>query len=145
MKVIIIKNCKDGKINDIIEVSSGYGTNFLIKNGFAEPINKSSNLQLQKRLENSKKLHEERVKEAMELKNKLEKITLEFSLKVTNLIVHGSITTKQVNIKLKEWGFHLEKHSVPHLHITSLGITMVPIKLFEKIEATLKILVSKSE
>ncbi|MGL5732798.1 MAG: 50S ribosomal protein L9 [Metamycoplasmataceae bacterium] len=145
MKVIIIKNCKDGKVNDVIEVSPGYGTNFLIKNGFAEPVNKSSNSQLEKRLEEKNKLHAERIQEANILKEQLEKLTLEFSLKVTNLIVHGSITTKQVNLKLKELGFHLEKHAVPHLHITSLGITMVPIKLFEKIEATLKILVNQSE
>ncbi|MGL5591055.1 MAG: 50S ribosomal protein L9 [Metamycoplasmataceae bacterium] len=145
MKVIIIKNCKDGKVDDIIEVSPGYGTNFLIKNGYAEPVNKLSNSQLEKRLLEKNKLHEEKIKEANILKEKIENLTLEFSLKVTNLIIHGSVTTKQVNLKLKELGFNLEKHAVPHIHITSLGLTIVPIKLFEKIEATLKILVNKSE
>ncbi|MGL5205528.1 MAG: 50S ribosomal protein L9 [Metamycoplasmataceae bacterium] len=145
MKVIIIKNCKDGKVNDVIEVSPGYGTNFLIKNGFAEPFNKSSNFQLEKRLEEKNKLHKERIQEANILKEQIENLTLEFSLKVTNLIVHGSITTKQVNIKLKELGIQLEKHSIPHIQITSLGITLITIKLFEKIEAKLKILVNKNE
>ncbi|MGL5617853.1 MAG: 50S ribosomal protein L9 [Metamycoplasmataceae bacterium] len=145
MKVIIIKNCKDGKVNDVIEVSPGYGTNFLIKNGFAEPVNKLSNSKLEKRLEEKNQLHEERIKEANILKERLEKITLEFSLKVTNLIVHGSITTKQVNLKLKELGFHLEKYAFSHIHITSIGATIIPIKLYEKIEAKLTILVNKSE
>lgn len=145
MKVIIIKNCKDGKVNDIIEVSPGYGTNFLIKNGFAEPINKSSNIQLQKRLDDKNKLFQQKQEEALALKSQLENLTLEFNLKVTNMVIHGSITTKKVNLKLKELGFNLDKHVIPHLHITSLGITPVKLKLFDKIEAILKVLVIQSE
>ena len=145
MKVIIIKNCKDGKVNDVIEVSSGYGTNFLIKNGFAEPINKTSNLKLEKRLEDKNKIFEEKQKEAILLGEELSKLTLEFELKVTNMVIHGSITTKKVNLKLKELGFHLSKHSVPHVQIESLGTTFVPIKIFDKIEAMLKVVVNKSE
>lgn len=34
MKVILIKDCKDGKVNIIIEVLDGYGFNFLINKGF---------------------------------------------------------------------------------------------------------------
>jgi large subunit ribosomal protein L9 len=145
MKVIIIKNCKDGKVNDVIEVSSGYGTNFLIKNGFAEPVNKSSNSQLEKRLDVKSKILQEKQQEAMLVKEALEKIVLDFDLKVTNMIIHGSITAKKVNLKLKELGFNLSKHAVPHLQIESLGVTMVPVKIFDKIEATLKIMVNKSE
>lgn len=145
MKVIIIKKCKDGNVNDVVEVSSGYGTNYLIKNGFAEPINKITNLKLESRLKNNEELLEERIQEAILLKNKLEKIELNFDLKVTNMIVHGSITTKKVNQKLKELGFDLNKHSVPHVHIESLGATSIQVKLFDKIEATIKIMVNKIE
>ncbi len=145
MKVIIIKNCKDGKVNDVIEVSSGYGTNFLIKNGFAEPVNKLSNSKLEKRLDDKNKIFEEKQKEAILLGEELSKLALEFELKVTNMVIHGSITTKKVNLKLKELGFNLSKHSVPHLQIESLGTTYVPIKIFDKIEAMLKVVVNKSE
>lgn len=145
MKVIIIKNCKDGKVNDVIEVSAGYGTNFLIKNGFAEPINKSSNSKLTKRLEDKEEIFQQKQQEAILLKNQIEKLNLEFSLKVTNMVIHGSITTKKVNLKLKELGFNLDKHAVPHIQINSLGVTNVPIKLFDKIEARLKVMVVKGE
>ncbi|MGL6125299.1 MAG: 50S ribosomal protein L9 [Metamycoplasmataceae bacterium] len=145
MKVIIIKNCKDGNVNDIIEVSPGYGINYLIKNGFAEPINKNSNSQLQKRLEDKNKIFQERTDEALILKEKIENLTLEFNLKTTNMIVHGSITTKKVNLKLKELGFNLNKYIIPHVDIRSLGITNIKLKLFDRIEANLKVLVTKSE
>jgi large subunit ribosomal protein L9 len=145
MKVIIIKNCKDGKVNDVIEVSAGYGTNFLIKNGFAEPINRSSNSQLEKRLDDKNKILQEKIAEAILVKEALERIHLEFDLKVTNMVIHGSITTKKVNLKLKELGFNLNKHAVPHIQIESLGVSVVPVKVFDKIEASLKIMVNKSE
>ncbi|MDK2819299.1 MAG: 50S ribosomal protein L9 [Mycoplasmataceae bacterium] len=145
MKVIIIKKCKDGNVNDVVEVSSGYGTNFLIKNGFAEPINKSSISKLKDREKFNKDTFDKNLELANDLKFKLEELTLSFELKTTNLIVHGSITTKQVNIKLKDLGFVLEKHSVPSVRIDSLGLTKVKVKLFDKVEATLKIMVTKSE
>ncbi len=145
MKVIIIKNCKDGKVNEVIEVSDGYGTNYLIKNGFAEPINKLSNANLEKRLEDKQENFDKQELEAILLKQQLEILSLEFHLKVTNMIIHGSITTKKVNLKLKELGFNLNKHAIPHIQIESLGVTNIQVKLFAKIEATLKIVVSKSE
>ncbi len=145
MRVIIIKKCKEGNINDIVDVSSGYGTNFLIKNGFAEPINKSSQLNLEKRIKNNEEKFKENVIEATSLKKELEKITLIFELKTTNLIVHGSITTKKINQKLKELGFELNKHAIPHIQIESLGITNIKAKLFDKIEANIKVLVNKVE
>ena len=145
MKVIIIKNCKDGKVNEVIEVSSGYGTNYLIKNGFAEPINKFSNSNLDKRLEDKREIFNKKEAEAILLKEQLEQLSLDFYLKVTNKVIHGSITTKKVNLKLKELGFNLNKHSIPHVHIESLGVKNIQAKLFDKIEATLKIVVNKSE
>ncbi len=50
MKVILIKDCKDGKANTIIEVSDGYGSNFLINKGFAVPYNEKTKKQLEKKL-----------------------------------------------------------------------------------------------
>ena len=40
MKVIFIKDLRgQGKISEIKEVSDGYAQNFLIKNGYAIPVN----------------------------------------------------------------------------------------------------------
>ncbi|VEU59919.1 bL9 family ribosomal protein [Mesomycoplasma neurolyticum] len=51
MKVIIIKEFnKDYKLNQVVEVSDGYAKNFLIKNGYALPVNKTTTLFLEKRM-----------------------------------------------------------------------------------------------
>ena len=43
MKVIFIKDLKkQGKVNDVKEVSDGYAINYLIKNGYAVKYTKTS-------------------------------------------------------------------------------------------------------
>ena len=65
MKVIFIKDLKkQGKKNEIKEVSDGYATNYLIKNGYAVKYTKSSGDRLEVEIENNKKNEEENIKEA---------------------------------------------------------------------------------
>ena len=62
MKVIFIKDLKkQGKVDEIKEVSDGYATNFLIKNGYAVKYTKASN----ERLNNDIKSREIKEQEAM--------------------------------------------------------------------------------
>ena len=56
MKVIFIKDLKkQGKVNEIKEVSDGYAMNFLIKNGYAVKYTKTSNEILNTNIENQRK------------------------------------------------------------------------------------------
>ncbi len=139
MKVIMIKKYNKYNINEIIEVSDGFGTNFLIKNGYAVPINKETIKQLEIKKENQKQQFEINKNKAIELKNMLENIELNFYLKTTHDIVHGSITSKKVSQELLEKNIKLDKHILPHISINSLGLTKIKIKLFEGVEAILKI------
>lgn len=139
MKVIMIKKYNKYNINEIIEVSDGFGTNFLIKNGYAVPINKETIKQLEIKKENQKQQFEINKNKAIELKNMLENIELNFYLKTTHDIVHGSITSKKVSQELLEKNIKLDKHIIPHISINSLGLTKIKIKLFEGVEAILKI------
>ena len=83
MKVIIIKKYQKYNVDDIVEVSDGFGSNFLIKNGYALPINKVTSKNLETRKIEKQKQYELDREEALELKNKLEALELNFYLKVT--------------------------------------------------------------
>lgn len=139
MKVIIIKPYQKYKVDDIIEVSNGFGTNFLIKNGYAVPINDSTSKDLEVRKDNQEKERTRLEQEALILKDKIEELELVFSLKVTNDVIHGSISSKKINQELIAKGFKLDKHIIPSVHINSLGITKIKLKLFHNVEAILKV------
>ena len=53
MKVILLKDVKkQGKKDEIIDVSDGYAKNYLIKNNLAVPVTKTSKNILQNELDN---------------------------------------------------------------------------------------------
>ncbi|MGY6171753.1 50S ribosomal protein L9 [Candidatus Mycoplasma pogonae] len=146
MKVIIIKDCKDGKVNDIIDVSPGYGSNYLIKNKLAVPYNEKNLAILHKNLAKLEAEEQEQRVQAMLLKGELEKVNLEFTLKEHNNVIHHSITGKKIQKALEEKGFKLPKHSIEeHLHIASLGFTEVKIKLHKNIVAKIQVHVTKED
>ncbi|OYD27114.1 large subunit ribosomal protein L9 [Mycoplasma testudineum] len=138
MKVIIIKDNKDGKVNDVIDVSPGYASNFLIKNGLGVPYNKENVKLLNKRLEAIAKEHEIKRQHAIELKSQLEKVNLTYKLKVNHTTgdgqTHHSITTKQIMASLADSGFHLEKHSIEKIHLNYIGNHKIVGKLYDGIE-----------
>ncbi len=139
MKVIIIKKCKDGNINDVIDVSNGYATNFLIKNKFAIPLNKKTSNMLKNNLNNIKKEIEEKTQKALKIKEKIENLNIVFYLKVVNSIVHGSITKKQILKQLSQNKIEVNPFNIEKTQIQTLGITNVKIKLYKDIFAILKI------
>ena len=75
MKVILLKDVKgQGKKNDVIEVSDGYGRNFLIKNGLATVATSTqvNSINISKAAEEKRKAAEkaEAIKLAKELETK---------------------------------------------------------------------------
>lgn len=139
MKIILLKDCKDGKANEVIEVAGGYATNFLIKKGLALPYNnKTAKVRSDK--EDARKAHDLAVKANSEkAKRVIETITLSYKLRVTNLVVHGSITRKQIQKSLLEKGVKLDAHAIENVKITSLGISKVRITLPKGIIAILQV------
>ena len=60
MKVIFIKDLKkQGRVNEIKEVSDGYATNFLIKNGYAVKYTKTSSKILDQNIEEKRNIDEQ--------------------------------------------------------------------------------------
>lgn len=139
MKVIIIKDCKDGKVNDIVNVSDGYAKNFLLKKGFATSINNATSSKRVASMKHSDDVEKARISIAEKLKVTLENITLKFELKVTNDVIHGSITRKRITNELRAREIKVETNHVENIQIKSLGISLVEVKLYKHVVAQLKI------
>lgn len=139
MKVIIIKDCPEGKINQVVEVSAGYATNFLIKKGFALPFNSKTENMLKNKIKRLDEIDSSKRDNAVKAKTIIENLLLRTSLKVTNNVVHGSITKKQINKMLIENGIKVDSHNIDNVKIASIGVSKVKIKLYDDIFATLKV------
>ena len=79
MKVILIADVKNvGKKGEVVDVSEGYATNFLIKKGLAILQNKANLNDLNKKKEEEKKLDMQNRQVAMQQLEKLKGIVVIF-------------------------------------------------------------------
>lgn len=142
MKVIFIKDLKkQGKVNEIKEVSDGYAINYLIKNGYAVKYTKTSSEILNTDLKNIELKEQEDIKSANEIKKKIEGITLEFKVKCNNGKVFGSISSKQICEELNKKGIKIDKKNIKVSNaISSLGMHNVSIHLHKKVSVILKVM-----
>ncbi len=146
MQVIFIKDLKkQGKKGEIKTVKDGYAENFLIKNGYAVPVNDQNMKTLAREKKNEKELDEKNTKEAEELKKKLEKEVLEFKVRTgDNDRVFGSVSVKQIKEELSKKGYKIDKNQIViNNPIASLGFHYVTIELYQKITTKVKIHVIK--
>lgn len=136
MKVILLQDVKkQGKKDDILEVSDGYANNFLIKNKLAVPYSKKSKEVLDTELEIRKEQEEKKVLECEQLAKEIQKKKLVFLLKSgKDGKTFGSISSKQINEELKKMGFNIDKKCI-HIDetIDSLGCYEVEIELHKKV------------
>ena len=142
MKVIFIKDLKkQGKVDEIKEVSDGYATNFLIKNGYAVKYTKTSNDRLEDDIKKRQIKEENDIKIATDLKNKIEKENLIFEVKSgKDGKTFGNISTKQIHEKLTNQGYNIDKKKIiTDTSLNSIGIHYVKISLHKQVEANLKI------
>ena len=127
MKVIFIKDLKkQGKVNEIKEVSDGYALNFLIKNGYAVKYTKTSSDRLNKDLEDIQ------IKEEKEIE--IAKEHLKFGVKGNNGKVFGSISSKQIADELEKRGISIQKKKIKiDEQISTLGHHLVNVELHKKV------------
>lgn len=146
MKVIFIKDLKkQGKSGEIKEVSDGYATNFLIKNGYAVKYTKTSSERLNEGIKAKAKKEAEDIELSNKIKEKLSKENLIFEVKAgNNGKVFGNISTKQIEEKLTNLGYNIDKKKIKvDSSLNLLGSHYVDIELHKKVTAKLKITIKE--
>lgn len=146
MEVIFIKDLKNqGKKGQVKNVKDGYAENYLIKNGYAVKKTKENLQKLNYELAKKEKENQENKKQAMDLKEKLAKVVLEFKVKTgEGDKVFGSISVKQIKDELNKQGYKIEKSAIKlNNTISSLGFHNVDLELYNDIVATVKVHVIK--
>lgn len=137
MKVILLQDVKkQGKKDDILDVSDGYANNFLIKNKLAVPYSKKSKEVLDNELETRRQDEESRIKECQEMAASMQKKEIVFLSKSgKDGKLFGSISSKQINEELKKLGFNIDKKCI-HINgvIDTLGCHEIEIELHKKVK-----------
>ena len=146
MKIILLKDVKGkGKKDDIIEVSDGYGNNFLIKNKLGVLYTFGSKKILDKELNIRQEKEDALVSELNEIKKKLENKDITFKVKTGKLDrVFGNVSTKQISDELKKMGFNVDKKCIKtNSNIDTLGVHKVLIELHKKVSFFINVVLVK--
>ena len=148
MKVILKSDVKKvGKKGEVVEVSDGYGRNFLIARGLAVPETKRSMeiLSAQKAEEAAEEAKRE--EEAKQLAAKMEKMILNFTVKTgVEGRVFGYVSTKQITEALAKQVIRIDKRKIlDTAPIQTLGITNVRIELHKNVIGTIRVKLFGSE
>lgn len=142
MKVILLKDVKkQGKKDDIIEVSDGYGMNYLIKNGLAVAATKTSTKILSNELDKRKLEEEKLIKAMQEMRDKIIRENIIFKVKTGAMDkVFGNVSSKQIAEELNKMGYKVDKKQIQiDSPLDTLGVHNVTIELNKKVRFNIRV------
>ncbi|MBP2072087.1 MULTISPECIES: 50S ribosomal protein L9 [Thermoanaerobacterium] len=142
MKVILQKDVKGiGKAGDIVNVSDGYGRNYLLPRGLAIDATKSNINVLNEKKKAEEKKRQKEVEAAQEIAKKLSQETIKLKVKTgENGKLFGSITSKDIQDELKKRGYDIDKKKINLADaIKTTGTFNVDVKLYPGIQAKIKV------
>lgn len=146
MKLIMKKDLKGvGKAGQVVEVSDGYGANFIIPRGFGVLYSPESVKEREEELARLKAIDDANRAKANENAKKLEGIVFEFVAPVGNggrMI--GTVSIKELKKALKEkLEIDVDKDDFPeHNIVNSFGMSHVKINLYKGIYGIMNVKVN---
>ena len=149
MKVFLLKDVKkQGKKDEIIEVSDGYANNFLIKNGLAIMYTAGSKNTLDGQMKQRENEMLAKKAFAQEVAEKLKEITLEFTAPSSkDGRMFGNISPKQISEEMKKvFGIDIDKRKfIDKYPVNAFGYTRLKIELFKGVVGTVNVHVSEKK
>jgi large subunit ribosomal protein L9 len=145
MRVILNQDVPNlGELGDIKEVAPGYARNFLFPRSLAFAHNAKSMVLFEKRKAEIEAIKASKRSASASLKEKIEaeEITLVLPAGATGKL-YGAVTGHNVADELLKKGIDIDRKriEVPGRSIKSVGSYKVSIRLYEKDEATLRLLI----
>ena len=134
MKVVLLEDVrKVGKKGDVVNVSDGYGQNFLIKNKLAVKETAGAKKILEQQKEEARLQDIENKKNAEALKEKIDGKTF------------GSVSTKHIVEQLREkYDIRVDKRKFINAHpIGALGYSNLKVELYKGVIATIRVHLSE--
>ncbi len=149
MKVILLQDVKKvGKKDEVVEVSQGYGANYLIRNGLAIMYTSGAKNVLDEQMKQRKEEDEKRKAEAQAVAEKLKTVTLEFTAPASkDGRMFGNISPKQICEELeKVFGISVDKRKfVDKYPVNAFGYTRLKIELYKGVIGTVNVHVSEKK
>lgn len=147
MKVILLEDVKKvGKKGSIVNVSDGYGTNFLLPKKLAVLATKTS-LEIKKSEDDNKAKEEEKKKDnALAMKEKIKNLTVEIKAGIGKEgKLFGAISSKEIVEEYKkQFGIELDKRKFIDFNpIVALGYTKIQIELYKNVIGVITVHVSE--
>ncbi len=138
MKVILKEDVPNlGQMGDTVNISDGYGRNFLFPKKLAIPATKASLKMIKHEMKTINGRKGKIINAWTDLKNKIEKTPVNLSVKVGEYDkIFGSITSMDIAQQLKKLGFDIDKKNIVLAGpIKDLGMHTVKIKLYPGVMA----------
>ena len=149
MKVILLQDVKNvGKKDDVVEVSQGFGANYLIRGGLAVMYTAGSRKVLEKQQQQKAEEEEKKRSAALTAAERLKEITLEFQAPSSkDGRMFGNISPKQICEMLeKNYQIAVDKRKfIDKFPVNAFGFTRLKVELYKGVVATLNIHVTEKK
>lgn len=142
MEVILLEDVRNlGEMGEIVDVAPGYGRNYLIPQGLAEPATASNKSQIEHQLGIIEARKEREREEAQGILGEIEGVSISVPARVTDEDrLYGSVGRRDVAETLKQQGFDIDRKQVMmDQPVDELGIYEIPIKLASGIYANIRL------
>lgn len=123
-----------GYKNDIVDVKSGYGRNYLIPTGKAVIASDSAKKMLAEDLKQRAHKLEKIKNEAQALADKLAEVALAIPTKVSATgVIYGSVNSLQIADELQKLGFDIDRKIIVVKDVKAVGSYHATVKLHKEV------------